>query len=123
MQIMLATPESFSSVPSKTARAKSEFFRAAGGDDTVPARPSGGNDGSVIGRPCWPTPTLRSSTRNAQQTQASKTAQRLAKMVVSKVRSRDGALSIQTPSRDDKQIDAVVLNMPLNFLLACRSGA
>ncbi len=123
MQIMLATPESFSSVPRKTARAKSEFFNTVGGEDKVAARPFVGKDESVMVGPRSPTPTLRSSTRNAQQTQASKTAQRLAKMVVSNVRSRDGALSIQTPSRDEKQIDAVVLNMPLHFLLACRSRA
>lgn len=110
---MFATPESFSSVPRKTARAKSEFFSAVGSDGNVAAGPSAGSDGSVTMRACSPPPTLRSSTRKTQQAHASKTAHRLARMVISRVRNRDGALSIQTPSRDEKHIDAVVLNMPL----------
>lgn len=110
---MFATPESFSSVPRKTARAKSEFFSAVGSDGNVAASPSVGSDGSVTMRACSPSPTLRSSTRKTQQAHASKTAHRLARMVISRVRNREGALSIQTPSRDKKHIDAVVLNMPL----------
>jgi len=53
--------------------------------------------------------------RKIQHPHASITAQRLAKIVVNKVRKREGALSIQVPIREDKHIDAVVLNIPLFF--------